>query len=322
MKGQAFSSEKRDLLERLLRDEAVGDVEAPGPSFQAAQIDGKDAFPLSFSQRRLWFLDQLEPGSAFYNFPLAVPFNAAVNAIVLERSVNEIVKRHEALRTVFASVAGEPVQIVMPDLTLPLAVIDLRHLDKEAQDAEIARLAAEMAQRPFDLARGPLLRTSLLRRGPEDHIFLVVMHHIISDGWSLGIFWRELIALYNALYINGPSPLSDLPIQYADFAVWQRERLQGEKLAELVSYWKRQLADIPALQLPTDRPRPATLSYRGAYQEIVIPHALTDALRGLSNREGATLFMTLFAGFTALLQRYTGQDDIVVGSYVAKSRPG
>jgi amino acid adenylation domain-containing protein len=317
MKTQPFSAERRDLLELLLKDEDVEDAAQSGNAFQVTQIDGKDAFPLSFSQRRLWFLDQLEPGGAFYNFPLAVPFNVAMNTVVLEHAINEIVRRHEALRTVFDAVGGEPVQIVLPNLTLPLTVIDLRRFDKEAQDAEMVRLAAEMAQRPFDLARGPLLRTALLRRGQNDHVFLLVMHHIISDGWSLGIFWRELIALYNAFYVNRPSPLPELPIQYADFAVWQRERLQGERLAELVSYWKRQLAGMPALQLPTDRPRPPVLSYRGAFQEIALPRALTDALRLLSQREGATLFMTLFAAFTVLLQRYTGQDDIVVGSYVA-----
>jgi amino acid adenylation domain-containing protein len=317
VKAEAFSTEKRDLLELLLREEDVGVESANGVSFQGTQVDGNDAFPLSFSQRRLWFLDQLEPGSAFYNFPLAVPFNVAVNAAVLERAINEIVRRHEPLRTVFTAVHGEPVQVVLPALALPLTVIELRHLSREAQDAEMIRLGAEMAQRPFDLSQGPLLRTALLRRDQEEHVFLLVMHHIISDGWSLGIFWRELIALYNAFYINRPSPLPDLPIQYADFAVWQRQRLQGETLAGLVAYWKQQLANIPALQLPTDRPRQPVMSYRGAFQEIVMPAALTQALRTLSQREGATLFMTLFAAFAALLQRYTGQDDIVVGSYVA-----
>jgi amino acid adenylation domain-containing protein len=318
MKSQGFSAEKHELLERFLKVVDVsGTTPANGTPFRTTQIDGKDAFPLSFSQRRLWFLDQLEPGNAFYNFPLAVPFKVAVNSAVLGRAINEIVKRHEALRTVFATLAGEPMQVVLPTLALPVAVIDLRHADREAQDAEVIRLGAEMAQRPFDLARGPLLRTALLQKDTEDYVFLLVMHHIISDGWSLGVFWRELMALYNAFYINNASPLPELPIQYADFAVWQRERLQGEKLTQLVSYWRRQLVGIPALQLPTDRPRPAVLSYRGAFQEIVLPSALTHALRGISQREGVTLFMTLFAAFAVLLQRYTSQDDVVVGTYVA-----
>ncbi len=193
----------------------------------------------------------------------------------------------------------------------------MRGLDKDAQDVEMTRLAAELTQRPFDLARGPLLRTALLQRGPADHVFVLVMHHIISDGWSLGVFWRDLVALYNAFYVNLPSPLPELPIQYADFAVWQREQLKGEKLEGLVSYWKNQLAGMSVLQLPTDRPRPAVQSYRGAFQDLALPRALADALRALSQREGATLFMTLAAAFSTLLQRYTGQDDIVVGSYVA-----
>jgi amino acid adenylation domain-containing protein len=317
VKPQTFSPEKRDLLELLLRDQEAPSAPTNGASFHGVQIHGKDAFPLSFSQRRLWFLDQLEPGSAFYNFPLAVPFNVAVNTSVLERAINEIVKRHEALRTTFTAVDGEPMQVVLPSLALPLTVIDLRHLGPDVQDAEMIRLGAEMAQRPFDLAGGPLLRTALLRRDQDHHVFLLVMHHIISDGWSLGIFWRELIAVYNSFYIGRPSPLPDLPIQYADFAVWQRERLQGEKLAELTSYWKQQLSGISPLQLPADRPRPPVLSYRGAFQELVFPGAMTRALRALSQHEGTTLFMTLFAAFAVLLHRYTGQDDIVVGSYVA-----
>ena len=316
MKVQPLSAEKRSLLEKLLKEQ-----EAPQHTEQPPALDlhleGKDAFVLSFSQRRLWFLDQLEPGSAFYNFPLAVPFNVAVNAAVLQRSINEIVRRHEALRTVFDQVDGEPVQVVLPEMTLPLDVVDLRTIDKESQNAELTRLAAELAQRPFDLASGPLLRTTLLRRGPEDNVFLLVIHHIVSDGWSLGIFWRELVALYNAFYVSRPSPLPELPIQYADFAVWQRDRLRGESLDALLSYWRKQLDGMPTLQLPTDRPRPAVPTYRGAFHEISIPRPLNDGLRALAQREGATLFMTLFAVFTVLLLRYTGQQDVVVGSYVA-----
>jgi len=317
VKAPPFSTEKRHLLELLLEDTDANVALANSATLQSMQINGKDAFPVSYSQRRLWFLDQLEPGSAFYNFPLAVPFKVAVNASVLEKAINEIIKRHEALRTVFSAVDGEPMQIVVPSLTLPLTVIDLRNLDKEVPEPAVVRLAAELAQRPFHLTHAPLLRTALLRRDHDDHVFLLVMHHIICDGWSLAIFWRELVALYNAFYINRPSPLADLPIQYADFAVWQRQRLRGEKLAGLISYWRQQLTGISVLQLPTDRPRPPVISYRGAFQEIVIPEALTDALRALSQAEGVTLFMTLFAAYSVLLQRYTGQEDIVVGSYVA-----
>ncbi|MBR0820275.1 non-ribosomal peptide synthetase [Bradyrhizobium liaoningense] len=270
-------------------------------------------FPLSFAQQRLWFLHQLEPGNTFYNLPLAVPFNVAVNAAVLKRSINEIVNRHETLRTVFDAIDGEPKQIVRPSLAVPLEVIDLGALSKDEQTAETTRLTAEMAQRPFDLAQGPLLRTALLRRGVQDHVFVLVMHHIISDGWSLGVFWRELIVVYNAFYMSLPSPLEELPIQYADFAVWQRERLQGDRLLELSTYWHKKLDGLPTLQLPVDRPRPPMLSYRGAFQELALPRVLTGALKLLSHREGVTLFMTLLAAFAVLLQRYSGQDDIVIG---------
>ncbi len=286
---------------------------ATEPAGAGAVAEDDLVFPLSFAQRRLWFLHQLEPGNTFYNLPLAVPLNLAVNAAVLERSINAIVDRHETLRTVFDTVDGEPMQIVRPAFALPLEVVDLRALSKDQQSAETTRLTAEMAQRPFDLARGPLLRAALLQRGIQDHVLVLVMHHIVSDGWSLGVFWRELIALYNALYMNLPSPLDELPIQYADFAVWQRERLQGERLAGLVAYWSKQLGGLPTLQLPTDRPRPPMLSYRGAFQELAVPRVLTGALRALGQREGVTLFMTLFAAFAVLLQRYCGQDDIVVG---------
>ncbi|MEI9849778.1 MAG: amino acid adenylation domain-containing protein [Sphingomonas sp.] len=271
------------------------------------------AFPLSFAQRRLWFLSQLDPSNTIYNLPLAAPFDVAVHPAVLERSINEIVKRHETLRTVFADTDGEPVQIVRPSLFVPLAVVDLRPLSPEQQQAETMRLTAEMAQRPFDLARGPLLRTALIQLAPERHVFVLVMHHIVSDGWSLGVFWRELVLLYNALYMGAASPLPELPIQYADFAVWQRERLEGARLDELGGYWRSQLDGLPTLQFPTDRPRPPVLTYRGAFEQLKLTRRLTAALRELGREEGATPFMTLFAAFAVLLQRYTGQDDIVMG---------
>ena len=292
-----------------------------GPVVNTDAVEGGWVFPLSFAQRRLWFLHQLEPANTFYNLPLAVPFNVPVNSAVLERSINEIVNRHEALRTFFATVEGEPMQIVRPTLNLALDVIDLRALAKDEQAAETARLIAEIAQQPFDLANAPLLRVALLRRGIQDYVFVLVMHHIISDGLSLGIFWRELIAIYNAFYINRPSPLSELPIQYADFAVWQRERLQGERLAHLTAYWRKQLGGLPTLQLPTDRPRPAVLSYRGAFHQLTLPRVLTSTLRSLSQREGVTFFMTVFAAFAVLLQRYSGQDEVIIGVPIASREP-
>jgi amino acid adenylation domain-containing protein len=278
-------------------------------------LPGKDdlVFPLSFAQRRLWFLHQLEPNSAFYNLPLSVPFKVAVNAAVLERAINAIIERHETLRTVFASVNAEPMQIVRSRMAVSLTVIDLRQQPKEEKEAETSRLIAAMAQKQFDLAYGPLLRVALLSRGPQDNVFVLVMHHIISDGWSLGIFWNELVTLYNATYGGYQPSLLELPIQYADFAVWQREQLQGNALADQLAYWRKQLANVPTLQLPTDHLRPPVLSYRGASTEIIVPRLLTKTLKALSQREGVTLFMTLFAAFAVLLQRYCGQDDIVVG---------
>ena len=274
--------------------------------------EGDVVFPLSFAQRRLWFLHQLDPRNTFYNLPLAVPFKIEVNAAVLQRSVNTIVARHETLRTVFTTLDDEPVQVIRPSMAVQLTVIDLRALPAEEQNAETTRLTAEIAQQPFDLAHGPLLRVALLRRG-QDHVFVLVFHHIISDGWSMGVFWRELTALYNAVYSGQPSPLEELPIQYADFAVWQRGQLEGEHLAELMAYWRKQLDGLPTLQLPTDRPRPPVLSYRGAFKELTLPRSLTNALKSLSQSQGVTLFMALFAAFAVVLHRYSGQDDIVVG---------
>jgi len=274
---------------------------------------GDITFPLSFAQRRLWFLDQLEPGTTFYNLPLVVPFDFPVNAGVLERGINEVVRRHEVLRTVFASLDDEPMQVIKPDMPVHLAIHDLRGLAPDEMEAETERLTVEIVQRVFDLAEGPLIRVALLRRGIQDHVFVLVMHHIVSDGWSLGIFWRELSALYNAFYVGQKSPLPELPIQYADFAVWQREQLTGERLDQLTAYWRRQLQDLPLLQLPTDRPRPPALSYRGASLAFSLPRTLSSALKVLCQREGVTLFMTLLSAFSVLLRRYSGQEDIVVG---------
>jgi amino acid adenylation domain-containing protein len=280
---------------------------------EIALQEGESAFPLSFAQRRLWFLCQLDAQNTMYSLPLVAPFDAAVIPALLERSINEIVRRHETLRTVFAEIDDEPMQIIRPALQIPLAVADLRSLPAEQRDAETTRFTVELARRPFDLLRGPLLRTALLQLGPDRSVFVLVVHHIVADGWSLGIFWRELIEIYNALYMRRAPALPELPIQYADFAVWQRERLEGEKLAALLDFWRTALDRLSTLQFPTDRPRPPLLSYNGATHPVKLTRRLTAALRQLSQAEGATLFMTMFAAFAALLQRYTGQEDIVVG---------
>ncbi|HHH41604.1 MAG TPA: amino acid adenylation domain-containing protein, partial [Chloroflexi bacterium] len=231
--------------------------------------------PLSFAQQRLWFLDQLAPNSPLYNIPDAVRITGPLDVGVLERSLNEIVRRHEVLRTTFAAVEGRPIQVIAPELHLPLPVVDLRSLPKARREAEALRLATEEAQRPFDLARGPLIRALLLRLDEEEHIALLTVHHTVSDGWSTGVFMGEIAALYEAFAAGKPSPLPELPIQYADFAVWQREWLQGEVLERQLAYWKEQLAGLPPiLELPTDRPRPAFQTFRGDYQTFTLPEEL------------------------------------------------
>jgi len=274
--------------------------------------------PLSFAQQRLWFLDQLQPGSPFYNLFSAVRLEGELNLAALTESFNEIIRRHEALRTVFADVAGRPVQIIVPAQQLTLEPLDLRALAESERAAEAMRLATADVQRPFDLSRGPLMRLSLLQLGPQEHILLLCIHHIISDAWSSRVLIRELVTLYDSFAAGLPAPLAELSIQYADFARWQREWLQGDVLTAQLEYWRGQLAGAPAmLELPTDRPRPAVQSFRGARAARVFPKELTQAIQALSQRAGVTQFMTLLAAFKVLLSRYAGQDDIVVGTPIA-----
>jgi amino acid adenylation domain-containing protein len=273
--------------------------------------------PLSFAQQRLWFLDQLEPGSTVYNVPGAVRMRGPLDVAALEQSLNEIVRRHEALRTTFSMLEGEPVQVISSSLRVSLPVLDITDCRETERGEQARQLAREEARRPFDLTQGPLVRAALLRLGEDDHVLLLTMHHIVSDGWSMGVLYQELSVLYEAFSKGNPSPLTDLPIQYADFGAWQREWLQGEVLESQLSYWKEQLGDVVPLQLPSDRPRPAVQSFRGATQSIELSRELTGALKALSRKEGATLFMTLLAAFQTLLHRYSGQDDIVVGSPIA-----
>ncbi|MGP8094399.1 MAG: condensation domain-containing protein, partial [Candidatus Sulfotelmatobacter sp.] len=273
---------------------------------------------LSFAQQRLWFLDQLEPNSAVYNISRALRIGGALDASLLRRCLNEILRRHDSLRTSFKAVEGQPVQVIQAMASLEMPIMDLSGPPKAEGEAQAERLCAEEAQRPFDLTRDLLLRARLLRLGAADHILLLTMHHMASDGWSLGLLLRELSALYGAFVEGKPSPLPELPLQYVDFAVWQREWLQGEALEKQLGYWRKQLEGAPAaLELPTDRPRPALQSYRGALMPWELPKPLLVALAELSRREGATLFMTLLAGFQILLHRYTGSDDIPVGSPIA-----
>ncbi|HEV8722247.1 MAG TPA: amino acid adenylation domain-containing protein [Candidatus Binatia bacterium] len=273
---------------------------------------------LSFSQQRLWFLDQYEPNSSVYNVPSAMRLKGELNRGALEQSLQEIVRRHESLRTTFSMIEGEPVQVISTSLNSCFSVVDLSDVPESERQEEAGRLSRQEAERPFDLARGPLFRTTLLRLGEQDHVLLLTMHHVVSDGWSMGVLHRELSELYRAFISAQPSRLPELPIQYADYAVWQRQWLQGEVLDRQLSYWRKQLEGIPAvLNLPTDRPRPAVQSFRGKRQTVELSKELTEGLKALSRKQGVTLFMTLLAAFQTLLYRYTGQEDIVVGSPIA-----
>ncbi len=302
------------LLER--QGEDGGEEPAVTPS-------GADRGPLSYSQERLWFLDRLEPDSPLYNIPTALRLTGQLDAAALERSLAEIVRRHGALRTTFDEVAGEPVQVVSPAADFRLPQLDLRGLPREAREVEAARLAREESRRPFDLRHGPLVRARLLRLDAEDWALVLNLHHIVSDGWSMGVLVEESTALYAAFAAGAASPLPELPLQYLDFAFWQRRWLRGEVLDSLLAWWWEALAGAPTLlELPADRPRPAVQSWAGASEPVALPVELAAALGSLAHDEGATLFMALLAGFQALLHRYTGQDDLLVGTPVANRNHG
>ncbi|MFN6487124.1 MULTISPECIES: non-ribosomal peptide synthetase, partial [unclassified Nostoc] len=274
--------------------------------------------PLSYAQQRLWFLDQLEPNSSFYNVPIGLRLSGTVQVAALEQSLSEIIHRHEALRTNFTTVDGRPTQVIQTQTNWTLSVVDLKHLSTSEQEIATQRLAQQQAIQPFDLAKGALVRATLVVLSQTENILLVCMHHIVSDGWSAGVFVYELVTLYNAYSIGQPSHLTPLPIQYADFALWQRQWLQGDVLQSQLSYWQQQLQDAPALlSLPTDRPRPAQQTYNGTHQEFVLSGELTSKLAKLSQEQGCTLFMTLLAAFDTLLSRYTGTEDILVGTPIA-----
>ncbi|HKR12256.1 MAG TPA: amino acid adenylation domain-containing protein [Pyrinomonadaceae bacterium] len=278
-----------------------------------------DRLPLSFAQQRLWFLDQLMPGSNAYNLPAEMSIETELNAGALEQALNEVVRRHEALRTTFVLAAGSPVQKINPVAHVRLLLVDLSQLGGATErDAECERLRQEDSLRPFDLSVGPLLRATLIRLSPTKHLFLLNMHHIISDGWSMGVLLKEMETLYDAFSRGLASPLPELQIQYSDYASWQRGWLQGDVLQSEVEYWRNRLHGAPTLlELETDHPRPAMRTMRGAHYPFVFPEAVAQALKDFSRQEGASLFMTAMAGFHALLRRCTGQNDILIGSPIA-----
>jgi FkbH-like protein/FkbM family methyltransferase len=285
------------------------------------RADAAGAQPLSSYQQRLWVLDQIAPGSPAYNVPAGYRLSGALDTGLLQRCFNAVVRRHDALRTTFALQGGQPVQSIAPALVLPLPVHDLRALPEAEREAQRDKLVLEQAQRPFALAEGPLLRTTLLRLADDEHLLLLTAHHIVCDLWSMVLLVQEVVALYGAWRTAPegvtPTPLAELPVQYPDFARWQRQWLQGPAAEEKLAYWKRQLAGAPALlELPLDHPRPPAQSHRGAHRFFDIPAQQLEVLRAFSRGEGATVFMTLLAAFKALLARATGQADVVVGSTI------
>ncbi|MFN7731086.1 MAG: amino acid adenylation domain-containing protein, partial [Pirellula sp.] len=272
-----------------------------------------DRFPLSFAQQRLWFLEQIEGDLTAYNIPFAISLQGSLIVEALRRAIEEVVRRHEPLRTAFAMIGEEPLQIIKPIERFDLPVEDLRSLNAEQKETEIARRSRQEAEKPFDLTSERMLRATLLRLSDQEHVLLLSMHHIAVDGWSLRIFWRELGLLYDDYRLGIEPSLPELPVQYADYAVWQRRQLAGPRMNQLLQYWRQQLNHVSVLELPTDHPRQALPSYRGARHLFEIPELLTAQLQTLSQTSGATLHMTLLAAFQAMLFRYSGQDDIAIG---------
>ncbi|MEH2178703.1 amino acid adenylation domain-containing protein [Nostoc sp.] len=308
-----LSPTQQALLEKRLR----GEVDSHSQLEVIPKRSQTSPAPLSFAQQRLWFLHQLDPSNPYYSELASIQLLGALNVDVLEQSLNKIVQRHEALRTTFEIVEEQAVQVIHPTVTVTLPLVNLLLMPEVERQAQVERLTTEIAQKSFDLASRPLLRVMLLQIGVEEYLLLFAIHHIAVDGWSIKVLIRELAALYETFSISKTFPLPDLPIQYADFAIWQRQWLQKELQKTQLDYWKQQLADASTLALPTDRPRPAVQSFRGAVASFELSVSLTDMLRDLSNQENVTLFMTLLAAFQALLYRYTGQEDICVGSPIA-----
>jgi amino acid adenylation domain-containing protein/non-ribosomal peptide synthase protein (TIGR01720 family) len=309
-----------DLAQGLGYEKEETESDAPRPVAQEPipRVARGGELPLSFAQQRLWFLDHLEPGCPIYNVPAAVRLSGELDQAALVRSVQEIVRRHEVLRTRFTSKQGRAIQVIDAEAPLSLPLIDLRGLPENEREREALRQATELARQPFDLERGPLLRGCLVRVADRDHLAVLVMHHIVADGWSTGVLIRELASLYAAFSAGQPSPLPELPVQYADFAAWQRGWMSGPRFDAELKYWKEQLAGCDGrIQLPLDNPRPAVQTWNGGTVSAVLPEALAAGVKNLSRAEGVTLFMTLLAAFQALLGRYSGQEDIAVGTPVA-----
>jgi amino acid adenylation domain-containing protein len=308
-----------ERIEKHLKQEEGREARETEPELRPRE--GSGAVPLSFAQQRLWFMQQLEPGSAAYNIAGALRLWGALQVAVLERAFNEVIRRHEALRTGFENDNGHPRQLISASLSLRIPLLDLSELPENIRASEVRRVAVAEAQRPFDLTRAPLLRVTLVRLSTEEFVVLYTLHHIVADGWSLGVLVGEVAALYEAFLHGEDSPLPELPIQYGDYAVWQQQWFNSERLQTQLDYWRKQLhGTLPVLELPIARPRPKVQNYRGAQMSFSVPAALTDQLRKLSQAEGVTLFITLLTAFQTLLHRYSGVEDVVVGTATANRR--
>jgi hypothetical protein len=315
-----LSADRQKLLARMLAEKAVSTRGSPEV---ISRSDDVRELPLTFAQEALWFVDQLDPENAAHNVPCAVRLQGPVDIAALEWSLNGIVRRHESLRTTFGTRSGRPYLVVHENCPLELKVVDLRESDAGEADRQAQRLVDEEAHRPFDLERGPLFRAVIIRLSDHGHVLVLNFHHLVTDGWSMSVFTRELEQLYASRSSGGKPTLDEPSIQMGDVARWQRERMQGEELERHLSYWREKVGGgLPVLALPVDHPRPPVSSFRGLHQAVNVPAWLSDELRALSRRHGSTTFMTLMAAFLALLHQRTGQADIVIGSAIAdRDRP-
>ena len=309
----ALSPEKRQLLLQKLNNQKQEIISRPQIIPQSRE---SNYFPLSFAQQRLWFLEQLQPGNTAYNLFLPIRLTGVLNIDVLEQSFKEVIRRHEALRTTFTTVNGQPVQVIAPNPIFKISLINLQELSLEAKESKIVQLADQEFDQAFDLGKLPLLRVSLIKLTDTENILFFTIHHIISDGWSINVLTHEMATLYDAFSQGYASPLPELSIQYVDFAIWQRQLLQSEEMQTHLNYWQQQLGtELPVLNLPS-RPRPKVQTYNGERQFFILPIAINDQLKTISQQENITLFMTILAVFQVLLHWYT-KEDIVVGTDIA-----
>ena len=308
----SHADQRRELVESLLKQEGIGISERIPRNIRQGDA------PLSLAQERIWFLEHLDPGTSAYSMVIVLRLFGWLDVPALEGALGSIVARHESLRATFHAAHGKPVQVIGDDCPLLIEFEDLREPGHSDAEAKLQRLVSSDVRRPFDLERGPLMRVKLFRLAEEEHVLLLTMHHIAGDAWSMGVLVREMAQLYGAFHSDDIAPLPELPIQYADYAQWQREWLEGPRLQGEVAYWTKQLGgELPILELPADRPRPATQTFNGAHLQVSLPKHLLDGLKEFSKRERVTLFMTLLAAFQTLLMRYTDQEDVIVGTPVA-----